>query len=138
MSKYTAFVIIIALRLVYHPSPSASIIAPFAAAHNQTTAPFSLLSATITSFQGTLSENNVRLRWAVSENETADQFEIEKSVDGKHFTMTALVFGTDKPATASYQFYEKVGNQKVLYRIKLINKNKQAEYSGVVEINPKA
>lgn len=50
--------------------------------------------------------------------------------------MAALVFGTDKTETDNYQFYEKAGNQKVLYRIKLINKNLKAEYSTVVEVNP--
>ncbi len=72
----------------------------------------------------------------VGENETADQFEVEKSTDGKTFTLTALVFGTDKPETDKYQFYEKAGDQKILYRIKLINKNRSIEYSDVIEINP--
>lgn len=72
----------------------------------------------------------------VNENETADRFEVEKSTDGKTFTMAGLVFGTDKSETDNYQFYEKAGNKKILYRIKMINKNQQAEYSAVIEINP--
>ncbi|MBK8300124.1 MAG: hypothetical protein IPK90_06660 [Chitinophagaceae bacterium] len=50
--------------------------------------------------------------------------------------MAALVFGTDKSDTDKYQFYEKAGSQRVLYRIKLINKDRKTEYSTVVEINP--
>ena len=54
------------------------------------------------------------LNWVVGENETADRFEIEKSTDGKTFIMAALVFGTEKPKTDKYQFYEKAGRKKVL------------------------
>ena len=76
------------------------------------------------------------LNWTVGENETADRFEIEKSTDGKNFTMAALVFGTDKSETGTYQFYEKAGKQKVLYRVKLINKNQEVHYSTVITIDP--
>ena len=76
------------------------------------------------------------MNWVVGENETADQFEVEKSLDGKNFTLAALVFATDKRETDTYQFYEKAGNEKVSYRIKLINKNRKTEYSSVIDINP--
>ena len=76
------------------------------------------------------------MNWEVGDNETADQFEVEKSTDGKNYIMAALVFGTDKSETDKYQFYEKAGSQRVLYRIKLINKDRKTEYSTVVEINP--
>ena len=134
MTKFTAL-IIIALRIVYNPSHTETEIAPFAS-------PLPPLASTITkparfiSLTGSISNNKIILNWIVSENETADQFAVEKSIDGKNFNMVALVFGTDKTETDNYQFYEKAGNQKVLYRIKLINKNLKAEYSTVVEINP--
>lgn len=136
MSKYTAFVLIIALRLIFHPSHATT--TPAFSNPAVQTSHVSIFPASLISFNGTVLNNKVTLSWAVSENESADLFEIEKSTDGKIFTMTALVFGSDKPATASYQFYEKAGNQRVLYRIKLINKDKKAEYSPVVEINPNA
>lgn len=78
------------------------------------------------------------LNWTVGENETAERFEIEKSSDGKNFTLAALVFGTDKPETGNYRFYEKAGSKKIIYRIKLINKNRETHYSTIVEINPNA
>jgi len=79
--------------------------------------------AKLISFKGSINKNKVILQWAVKENETADQFVVEKSVDGKNFAMAALVFGSDKPETENYEFYEKANNKKVSYRIKLINKN---------------
>lgn len=92
--------------------------------------------ATFISVSGSISNNKAIIDWTVGENETADKFEVEKSTDGKNFSMAALVFGTDKPATDQYQFYEKAGKVKILYRIKLINKNKETVYSTIIEINP--
>ncbi len=89
-------------------------------------------------FKGTVKNNKVVLNWVVDENETADLFEVEKSTDGVNFSLAALVFGTDKPAIDTYEFYEKAGNQKMMYRIKIVNKNKKAVYSAVVAINPAA
>ena len=136
MAKFTAFVLIVALRIAYHPSSGSTTIAPFASPSPIAASTISIKSAKLINFRGSISNNKVFLYWTVAENQTADQFEVEKSTDGKNFTLAALVFGTDKPETDSYQFYEKAGNQKTLYRIKMINKNHKAEYSSVVEINP--
>jgi hypothetical protein len=135
MTKYTLFVIIIALRLSFQPDLSQSDVSPFA---SPTTTIETVTPAKLLNVKATVNNNKVVIDWTVLENETADQFEIEKSTDGKSFIMAALVFGTDKPATDYYQFYEKATNQKISYRIKLINKDKKTEYSTVVEVNPKA
>ncbi len=97
---------------------------------------FFTVPAKIIILSGQVKKDKIVLDWVVNENETADMFEIEKSVDGRKFKMAALVFGTDKAATDNYQFYEKAVSKKMLYRIKLINKNKETEYSQVIEINP--
>ncbi len=136
MIKFTALVVIVALRIFYQPLPAQNHIAPFASPSPLSSTTIALPPAKLISITVSISNNKVILNWEVGDNETADQFEVEKSTDGKNFSMAALVFGTDKQATGNYQFYEKAGNQKVLYRIKLINKNRQTEYSAVVEINP--
>lgn len=136
MIKYTLLLAILALRLFYQPSAAQTEPAPFASPAPLPVSTISIVPAKVVQFKGTVSNNKVILNWVVDENETADQFEVEKSTDGINFVMAALVFGTDKPATDNYEFYEKAGNQKVLYRIKLINKNKKTAYSPVVEINP--
>ena len=92
--------------------------------------------ASFISVSGTVSNNKFILNWTVGNNQTADQFEIEKSTDGVTFTMAALVFGTDKDSDDSYQFYEKAVAKKTFYRIKVINKNKSVGYSKLIEINP--
>ncbi len=136
MTKFTAFVIIVALRIVFHPSGVQSTIPPFASPTQLPASGISIAPAKLISISGSISDHKVILNWVVSENETANKFEVEKSTDGKIFTRVALVFGTNQPETDHYRFYEKAGNEKILYRIKLINKNRQAEYSTVIEIDP--
>lgn len=136
MNKFTAFVIIVALRIIYHPSSSQTDLIPFTSPSPASSTTFSIAPAKLIHIDGSYNNNKFILNWIVGENQTADQFEVEKSMDGKKFLLAALVFGTDKDDTDNYQFYEKAGNQTVLYRIKLINKTRETEYSRVVEINP--
>jgi hypothetical protein len=123
--KYYAFIIILACRLVYHPATSGTLTA------------FSEPStARFLSFNGTVNDRKVVLQWSIGENQTADRFQVEKSMDGKTFHVAALAFGSDKPGMFSYEFYEKVGKEKVSYRIKLINKDSGSAYSKIVTIRP--
>jgi hypothetical protein len=134
MTKHLLFVIIIGLRLAYQPGAAQTGTAPFASPATIQSAG----SAKLISVKASVEDNKVVLDWTVGENETAYQFEVEKSTDGKNFKMAALVFGTDKPQTDQYQFFEKAGKRKTLYRIKLVNKDQQTEYSSVLEVNPNA
>ena len=68
----------------------------------------------------------------ISENETTDQFEIEKSTDGKNFEMAGLIFGTDKPQNDSYTSFDKLKEGKISYRLKIIGKDKKIEYSDIL------
>jgi hypothetical protein len=133
--KYFSFFVLLAIRIVVYPPQSASQVDPF-------TSPASIrlhelkVPVTLLSFEGKLNSKKVLLNWVVSENQTADKFEVEKSEDGIHFRLTALVFGTDKPDNCSYAFYEHATGKKVSYRIKVIGKNQEAIYSPVIEIEP--
>jgi hypothetical protein len=122
--KYYAFIIILACRLAYQPSSGT-----LTAFSDPSTARF-------LSFNGMVNDRKVVLQWSIGENETADRFQVEKSTDGKTFHVTALAFGSDKPGMFSYEFYEKVGKEKVSYRIKLINKDSGSAYSKIVTIHP--
>jgi hypothetical protein len=85
-------------------------------------------------FKATVDNNKVMLQWEATDNGNAYQFEVEKSHDGRNFAMTALVFGTDKTDTDHYMFYEKAGDKKVSYRVKMVSKDKQTVYSEVIVI----
>jgi hypothetical protein len=138
MTKFTALVILISLRVFYQPTNAQNSVAPFASPALHSASTISVAPAKLISINASISNNKVILNWVVGANETADKFEVEKSSDGKTYTMAALVFGTDKTENDKYVFYEKAGKQKVSYRIKMINKNQQAAYSDIVEINPGA
>lgn len=136
MTKYPALIFILALRMIYHPSNANTEISPFGSLPSFSQATTTFSQAKFINVDGKINNDKVNLTWNISENETADKFEVEKSTDGRNFSMTALVFGTDKTNSDQYQFYEKAFNGKVLYRIKLIHKNKELEYSKVIEITP--
>ena len=74
----------------------------------------------------------IRLHWKAEENQSVNLFEVEKSLDGRHFTLAALVFGSDKESTEEYLFYEKSTGKKTTYRVKIISKDKQVYYSATV------
>ena len=88
------------------------------------------------SFQGNRTNNKVSIQWVINENETVEQFEVERSFDSKNFSTVALVFGTDKAQTETYMFYEKNISKKVSYRIKCIDKNQVVTYSDILVIDP--
>lgn len=134
MIKFTAFVVIVALRIMYQPSPAQKDIAPFA---NPSPLPTTTISAPakLISIDGSIKNNKVILNWEVGDNETADQFEVEKVRMEKLYHGNALFSGPINPKLISTSFM-KAGSHRVLYRIKLINKDRKTEYSTVVEINP--
>jgi len=129
MKKISTLSIIVIFALFCKPSTTYAFETPF------TASPCSI-PAKLIEFKGSLSNNKVMLQWSVKENETADQFVVEKSTDGQNFSMAALVFGTDKSAIDHYMFYEKASGEKIMYRIMLINKDHKTEYSSIISVDP--
>ena len=99
-------------------------------------APAPSVPASFDAISGTIRNSRFIINWVVNNNQTADQFEIEKSTDGKNFSLAGIVFGTDIATYNNYQFFEKASGVKTIYRIKLVSKNKTAYYSSLIEINP--
>ena len=91
------------------------------------------------SFQGNMNKNNkVTLNWAVADNETANSFEVERSTNGKDFSTIGLVFASEKIGMENYMFYETyTGSDKIMYRLKMIDKNKEADYSRILVFSTK-
>src|SRR4030095_2236398 len=93
-----------------------------------------LLPVHLISFQGNMNKNNkVTLNWAVADNETANSFEVERSFNGRDFTTVGVVFASEKMGTENYMFFETTsGTDKVMYRLKMIDKNRQVDYSRIL------
>ena len=85
-------------------------------------------------FQGNMNKNNkVTLNWTVADNETANSFEVERSFNGRDFTTVGVVFASEKIGTENYSFYETTnGTDKVMYRLKMIDKNREVDYSRIL------
>ena len=94
----------------------------------------STLPVHLISFQGNMNKNNkVTLNWTVADNETANSFEVERSFNGRDFTTVGVVFASEKPGTENYMFYETTsGTDKVMYRLKMIDKHHEVDYSRIL------
>src|SRR6185436_16915835 len=93
----------------------------------------------LSNFQGNINNNNrVTLQWKVENNETIDQFEVQKSFDGKEFKTIGLVFASEKSNTEDYMFYETVNSfEKIMYRLKIIGKTNEVSYSRILAFQNK-
>jgi hypothetical protein len=93
-----------------------------------------LLPVHLLTFQGNMNKNNkVTLNWTVADNENNSDFEIERSFNGKDFTTIGVVFASEKMGTEDYLFYETTsGTDKVMYRLKMIDKNHAVNYSRIL------
>jgi hypothetical protein len=76
-----------------------------------------------------------QLSWSITDNANADRIEVEKSTDNRQFTLAAIVWCSENPATDHYSFFEKAGNSTVYYRLKLVGKDETVSYSNVLTIN---
>ncbi len=86
----------------------------------------------LTRFSATAANNRITLQWAISNNAETDRFEVEKSTDGKKFSMIALVFGSELSGDANYEFFEKLKKTKSYYRLKIIYKGGRVDYSSII------
>jgi hypothetical protein len=122
---YRCFICLLLVAKQYPSSAQnaqlANLVAPYPAS--------SLLKATIPSFNCSIIDNRILLNWSVDANQLADKFILEKSVDGKHFVVAALIFGTDKAGLDEYEFHEKAGSSKTTYRIRILHKDESVTYS---------
>jgi hypothetical protein len=97
----------------------------------QSTLPLRLLN-----FQGNVNDNKASLQWSVTENETGNSFELEKSGNGKDFNSAALIFTTTKTGTEYYSFKEPIA-KTTFYRLKMVNKDNSASYSKIIRLSVK-
>ena len=95
---------------------------------------WSVLPVRLLSFQGNINKNNkALLQWKVGNNKTIDQFEVQRSYDGKDFKTIGLVFASEKNDIEDYMFYETIGSfDKVMYRLKMIGKDNNVSYSKIL------
>ena len=97
------------------------------------------LPVNLVRFQGNMNKNNkVTLNWTIADNETAYSFEIERSTNGRDFTTVGVVFASEKYGTENYTFFETVNYERVMYRLKMIDKAHEIDYSRILIFQSKS
>jgi uncharacterized protein (DUF1501 family) len=80
-----------------------------------------------------------KINFSVFENETYENFEVEKSTDGITFQLSKKLTGTNNANLSTYTFSEaRIRATNVFYRIKGITKNGKTVYSNIVRLENKA
>lgn len=93
-----------------------------------------VLAVRFTGFYANISMGRTEIKWSVAENESANQFEIEKSTDGKNFYTTALIFSTTKKGDENYFYKDATPEGKTYYRIKMIDNAGKISYSNILAV----
>jgi hypothetical protein len=88
----------------------------------------SVLPVRFTGFTATTNEHT-ELKWYVAENESAKQYEVERSTDGRNFTTIGIVFPTTQKEDENYIYKDQIPNAKTWYRIKLTDNNGKISYT---------
>jgi hypothetical protein len=91
-----------------------------------------VLPVRFTSYQAVRSGNNYELKWTVADNESGKQFIIEKSTDGKNFTIAGNIYATQSTGNEQYRFTDAANLSKAFYRVKLVTITNAISYSGTL------
>ena len=93
------------------------------------------LPVKLVNFSGSVNKSRTQLQWMVAENETARNFEIQRSTNGIDFATAGNVTASTKTGDAQYTFSENVSAERVMYRLKMFDNNYKAEYSKILVFN---
>jgi hypothetical protein len=93
----------------------------------------------LVNFQGNINKaNKATLQWTIANNETVDQFEVQRSYDGNEFKTIGIVFASEKKDIEDYMFYETISSfDKIMYRLKMIGKANEVGYSKILVFQTK-
>ena len=96
------------------------------------------LKADLLSATGRLYDNIGKISWVTSEEDEQITFSIERSDDGINFNSIAIVNGYNNPSAEInyYNYTDPVPvNNKVFYRVIMINSNNSKKYSSIIQLN---
>ncbi|MFI5132238.1 MAG: T9SS type A sorting domain-containing protein [Chitinophagales bacterium] len=101
--------------------------------------PCVLLAMDLSGLRGVLKDGNVLLNWNVGNNQIIQYFEIERSLDGTHFSPVGRVEKRSPgDAITNYSYQENTGDPggtSIYYRLKLITIAGAIKYSNIINFN---
>jgi hypothetical protein len=91
----------------------------------------------LAAFNGKIKNEKVQLNWEMAMNELIERFEIQKSINGSSFITTNTVDATEQTGTEEYTLTEPASASVLQYRLKIISRLGQEEYSPVINLSSK-
>ena len=99
-----------------------------------------VLDVQIMNFSAMHRNNNAELKWEVSNNKEAVNFEIEYSLNNRNFTKLAVLNASNETDRANYLFrypFLSTANPVVFYRIKVTGIHGKVKYSNIIALRNK-
>jgi hypothetical protein len=93
-----------------------------------------VLPVRLISFEGNKDKDKNRLSWSVGENESGQQFQVERSMDAHNFAAISIVKASEKKGAENYTYSDDAGISNYYYRLKLVDRSGKTFYSNVVYI----
>lgn len=96
-----------------------------------------VLPIKLESFTAALQNNNVLLKWGVSEELNVSHYEIEFGTDGRNFKTIGTIAATN---STDYSFTHSNGSfaEIIYYRLKTVDKDGTIQYSNIIRIHIKS
>lgn len=94
-----------------------------------------ILKVELNNFQATKLNESVELKWQVSNNNEADNYEIEYSLNARNFIRLDNIKATNETDIAKYTYSYSLGKTNsavIYYRIKIIGKDGKTKYSNTI------
>ncbi len=94
------------------------------------------LPVKLTSFNGKLETDEVKLNWSTATETNNDYFEVERSLDGKSFTKIGFVKGAGNSVNVQKYIYIDISaeNEVLYYRLKQVDYDGTFSYSNIVVV----
>lgn len=94
------------------------------------------LPVKLTSFNGKLETDEVKLNWSTATETNNDYFEVERSLDGKSFTKIGFVKGAGNSVNVQKYVYIDISadNEVLYYRLKQVDYDGTFSYSNIVVV----
>lgn len=78
------------------------------------------------------------LRWTTTAERNTGRFEIERSVDNRHYTVSGSIQAAAQEGTHRYQYREEATGRDTWYRLKMLDRDGSYAYSEVVLLRTQA
>lgn len=92
-----------------------------------------VLPVKLISFSAQLSDADVNLTWQTAEEVNTDQFNVERSLNGKHWNKIATIDATG--SNSNYASRDDISESDQFYRLKIFDRDGSAEYSSILKVS---